>query len=226
MLPHGYEGQGPEHSSARIERFLQLCADNNIQVVQPTNSAQIFHVLRRQMIRPFRKPLVIFTPKSLLRNKDASSPLSDLATSHFLPVIGEQDENVVAADVKRVLVCSGKVYYDLVHARTDTGRTDVAILRVEQLYPFAHKAFQTELQKYSTAREIVWVQDEPQNQGAWFYVQHHLYENMAEGQRLGYSGRVASGSPAVGYLAKHQEQQKALIEAALAAKFKGYMFTK
>ncbi|TCT03385.1 2-oxoglutarate dehydrogenase E1 component [Paralcaligenes ureilyticus] len=226
MLPHGYEGQGPEHSSARIERFLQLCADNNIQVVQPTNSAQIFHVLRRQMIRPFRKPLVIFTPKSLLRNKDATSPLSDLATSHFLPVIGEQDENIVAADVKRVLVCSGKVYYDLVHARTEGSRSDVAILRVEQLYPFAHKAFQAELQKYSAAREVVWVQDEPQNQGAWFYVQHHLYENMAEGQRLGYAGRVASGSPAVGYLAKHQEQQKALIEAALAAKFKGYMLTK
>ncbi|MEO6985282.1 MAG: 2-oxoglutarate dehydrogenase E1 component [Paralcaligenes sp.] len=226
MLPHGYEGQGPEHSSARIERFLQLCADNNIQVVQPTNSAQIFHLLRRQMIRPFRKPLVIFTPKSLLRNKDATSPLSDLATSHFLPVIGEQDESIAAADVKRVLVCSGKVYYDLVHARGEASRTDVAILRVEQLYPFAHKAFQAELQKYPAAREIIWAQDEPQNQGAWFYVQHHVYENMAEGQRLGYAGRVASGSPAVGYMAKHQEQQKALIEAALAVKFKGYMFTK
>jgi 2-oxoglutarate dehydrogenase E1 component len=226
LLPHGYEGQGPEHSSARIERFLQLCADNNIQVVQPTNGAQIFHVLRRQMIRPFRKPLVIFTPKSLLRNKDATSPLSDLVTSQFLPVIGEQDESIQADEVKRVLVCSGKVYYDLVHARTEAGRTDTAILRIEQLYPFAHKAFQAELQKYSKAKEIVWVQDEPQNQGPWFYIQHHLYENMAEGQRLGYAGRAASASPAVGYLAKHQEQQKALLEAALAPKFKGYMLTK
>jgi len=225
MLPHGYEGQGPEHSSARIERFLQLCADNNMQVVQPTNGAQIFHVLRRQMIRPFRKPLVIFTPKSLLRNKDATSPLSDLE-GQFQLVIGEQDETIDPAAVKRVLVCSGKVYYDLVHARADAGRSDLAILRVEQLYPFAHKAFQAELQKYVNAKEIVWVQDEPQNQGPWFYIQHHLYENMMEGQRLGYAGRSASASPAVGYLAKHQEQQRNLLEQAMAAKFKGFMLTK
>ncbi len=226
MLPHGYEGQGPEHSSARIERFLQLCADNNIQVVQPTNGAQIFHVLRRQMIRPFRKPLIILTPKSLLRNKDATSPLSDLANSHFLPVIGEQHDDIDPASVSRVLVCSGKVYYDIVNARKEAGRTDVAVLRVEQLYPFAHKSFQAELQKYPNAKEIVWVQDEPQNQGPWFYVQHHLYENMAEGQRLGYAGRAASASPAVGYLAKHQEQQRNLLEQALAPKFKSFMLTK
>lgn len=221
MLPHGYEGQGPEHSSARIERFLQLCADNNIQAVQPTNASQIFHLLRRQMIRPFRKPLVIFTPKSLLRNKDATSPLSDLATGTFLPVIGETNAAIDPANVKRVLVCSGKVYYDIVNARTERNRNDVAIVRIEQLYPFAHKAFQAELQKYSNAKEIIWVQDEPQNQGPWFYVQHHLYENMSEGQRLGYAGRPASASPAVGYMAKHQEQQKALIEQAFAEKFKG-----
>ncbi|NYT38375.1 2-oxoglutarate dehydrogenase E1 component [Allopusillimonas soli] len=226
MLPHGYEGQGPEHSSARVERFLQLCADNNMQVVQPTNGAQIFHVLRRQMIRPFRKPLVIFTPKSLLRNKAATSPLEDLATGQFLPVIGEQDANIDAAAVKRLVVCSGKVYYDLVHAREEAGRKDVAILRVEQLYPFAHKSFQAEMQKYPNAREVVWTQDEPQNQGPWFYVQHHLYENMAEGQKLGYAGRAASASPAVGYLAKHQEQQRALLEQALAPRFKGFMLTK
>ncbi|MDS1142143.1 2-oxoglutarate dehydrogenase E1 component [Pusillimonas sp. SM2304] len=226
MLPHGYEGQGPEHSSARIERFLQLCADNNIQVVQPTNGSQIFHLLRRQMIRPFRKPLVILTPKSLLRNKDATSPLSDLANSQFLPVIGEQDETIDAAGVKRVLVCSGKVYYDIVNARREAGRSDVAVLRVEQLYPFAHKSFQAELQKYTNAKEIVWVQDEPQNQGPWFYIQHHLYENVAEGQRLGYAGRAASASPAVGYLAKHQEQQRNLLEQALAPKFKSFMLTK
>jgi len=227
MLPHGYEGQGPEHSSARIERFLQLCADNNMQVVQPSNGAQIFHVLRRQMIRAFRKPLILFTPKSLLRNKDATSPLADLATGgQFLPVIGEQDEVIDPAAVKRVVVCSGKVYYDLVHARTEAGRNDVAIVRIEQLYPFAHKAFQAELQKYTNAKEIVWAQDEPQNQGPWFYVQHHLYENMSEGQKLGYAGRSASASPAVGYLAKHQEQQKALLEQAMAGKFKGFMLTK
>ncbi len=226
MLPHGYEGQGPEHSSARIERFLQLCADNNIQVVQPTNGAQIFHVLRRQMIRPFRKPLVIMTPKSLLRNKDATSPLKDLAEGQFMPVIGEHDESIDASAVKRVLVCSGKVYYDLMHARKEQERNDVAIIRVEQLYPFAHKSFQAELQKYGNAKEVIWVQDEPQNQGAWFYVQHHIYENMAEGQKLGYSGRPASASPAVGYLAKHQEQQKALIESAFGPRGKSFMLTK
>src|SRR5690606_7002699 len=128
MLPHGYEGQGPEHSSARIERFLQLCADNNMQLVQPTNGAQIYHVLRRQMIRPFRKPLVIFTPKSLLRNKAATSPLEDLAEGGFQLVIGEVDPEIVPSEVKRVQLCSGKVYYDLVQARAELGRKDVAIL--------------------------------------------------------------------------------------------------
>ncbi|WP_323017213.1 2-oxoglutarate dehydrogenase E1 component [Castellaniella sp.] len=226
MLPHGYEGQGPEHSSARIERFLQLCADNNMQVVQPTNGAQIFHVLRRQMIRQFRKPLVILTPKSLLRNKSATSSLDDLATGTFQPVMGEANADIVPADVQRVLVCSGRVYYDLVHARDEQGRKDVAILRIEQLYPFAHKSFQTELQKYENAKELVWVQDEPQNQGPWFYVQHHLYENMNDGQKLGYAGRQASASPAVGYMAKHQEQQRALIEQAFAPKLKSFSLIK
>lgn len=226
MLPHGYEGQGPEHSSGRIERFLQLCADNNMQVVQPTNGAQIYHVLRRQMIRPFRKPLVIMTPKSLLRHKDATSSLEDLATGGFLPVLGDQDQNLVASEVKRVIVCSGRVYYDLMHARTERETKDVAILRIEQLYPFAHKAFQAELQKYPNAKEVVWVQDEPQNQGPWFYVQHHIYENMSEGQRLGYAGRAASASPAVGYMAKHQEQLRALIEQAFAPKLKSFSLIK
>jgi 2-oxoglutarate dehydrogenase E1 component len=226
MLPHGYEGQGPEHSSARIERFLQLCADNNMQVVQPTTAAQIFHVLRRQMIRQFRKPLVILTPKSLLRNKDAGSPLTELANASFRTVIGEVDESINPTAVKRVLACSGKVYYDLVHGRKERGLDNVAIVRVEQLYPFPHKAFETELRKYSKATEVIWVQDEPQNQGPWFYVQHHLYENMSEGQKLAYAGRPASASPAVGYLSKHQEQQKALVEQALAPKYKGFMLTK
>jgi 2-oxoglutarate dehydrogenase E1 component len=225
MLPHGYEGQGPEHSSARIERFLQLCADNNIQVVQPTSAAQIFHLLRRQMIRQFRKPLVILTPKSLLRNKDAGSPLKDLSSGRFSSIIGEVDDKIKAASVKRVLACSGKVYYDLVNGRRERGADNVAIMRVEQLYPFAHKTYESELRKYPNATEVVWVQDEPQNQGPWFYVQHHLYENMSAGQKLGYSGRPASASPAVGYLAKHQEQQKALVEQAFG-KFKSFVLTK
>ncbi|QDQ86767.1 2-oxoglutarate dehydrogenase E1 component [Alcaligenaceae bacterium SJ-26] len=225
LLPHGYEGQGPEHSSARIERYLQLCADNNMQVVQPTNGAQIFHLLRRQMIRPFRKPLVVFTPKSLLRNKDAGVPLSQLAEGQFQPIIGETDKAIKATAVKRVLVCSGKVYYDLVNARKERDLKDVAIVRVEQLYPFAHKTFETVLGKYSKATEIVWVQDEPQNQGPWFYVQHHIYQNMKAGQKLAYAGRAASSSPAVGYLAKHLEQQKALIEQAFS-RLKGFSLTK
>jgi 2-oxoglutarate dehydrogenase E1 component len=225
MLPHGYEGQGPEHSSARMERFLQLCADNNIQVVQPTSAAQIFHLLRRQMIRQFRKPLVIMTPKSLLRNKDAGSPLKELASSRFRPVIGEVDDTINPAQVKRVLVCSGKVYYDLVHARAERKANNVAILRVEQLYPFAHKLYSTELEKYPKATEVVWVQDEPQNQGPWFYVEHHLYENLGKGQKLAYAGRPASASPAVGYLAKHLEQQKALVEQAFG-RIKTFALTK
>jgi 2-oxoglutarate dehydrogenase E1 component len=225
MLPHGYEGQGPEHSSARIERFLQLCADNNIQVVQPTSAAQIFHLLRRQMVRQFRKPLVILTPKSLLRNKDAGSPMSDLSSGRFRPIIAEVDDKINAASVKRVLVCSGKVYYDLINGRKERKDNTVAIIRAEQLYPFAHKTFEAELRKYPKATEVVWVQDEPQNQGSWFYVQHHLYQNMSSGQKLGYAGRVASASPAVGYLAKHLEQQKALVEQAFG-KFKSFMLTK
>ncbi|AFZ82616.1 2-oxoglutarate dehydrogenase E1 component [Candidatus Kinetoplastidibacterium crithidiae] len=220
MLPHGYEGQGPEHSSGRIERFLQLCSDNNMQVVQPTAASQIFHLLRRQMIRPFRKPLVIFTPKSLLRNKDASSPLLDLSEGSFKMVIPEVDANINPKSVKRLLACSGKVYYDLVNSRKERSLDNVAIIRVEQLYPFAHKSFEAELQKYPNLSEIIWVQDEPQNQGPWYYIQHHLYENMKEGQKLGYAGRTASASPAVGYLAKHQEQQKNLVDQAFAQKFK------
>jgi len=228
LLPHGYEGQGPEHSSARIERFLQLCADNNIQVVQPTNAAQIFHVLRRQMIRPFRKPLVVFTPKSLLRNKDAGSPLRHLSEGKFLPVLGEMDPAIRAnaRAVKRVLVCSGKVYYDLVNARRDRKADHIAIVRIEQLYPFAHKAFAAELRRYPNATEVIWVQDEPQNQGPWLYIEHHLYQNMKAGQKLGYAGRPASASPAVGYMAKHIEQQKALIEQAFASRYKGFALAK
>jgi 2-oxoglutarate dehydrogenase E1 component len=214
LLPHGYEGQGPEHSSARIERFLQLCADHNMQVVQPTTPAQIFHLLRRQMIRLFRKPLIVATPKSLLRHKEAVSDLSELAKGSFQPVLGEVDEAIDAKKVKRVVACSGRVYYDLVAHRREAKANDVAIIRIEQLYPFAHKQFEAEMKKYDNATEVVWVQDEPQNQGPWFYIEHHLKEGMKDGQKLAYSGRPASASPAVGYYAKHYEQQKALVEGA------------
>ncbi|MFN5097167.1 2-oxoglutarate dehydrogenase E1 component [Limnohabitans sp.] len=224
MLPHGYEGQGPEHSSARVERFMQLAADTNMQLVQPTTASQIFHVLRRQMVRDLRKPLVIFTPKSLLRNKDATSPVSEFTKGSFQTVIGET-KDLKAEKVKRVIACSGKVYYDLVKNRETKGADDVAIIRVEQLYPFPHKAFAAELKKYPNATDVVWCQDEPQNQGAWFFIQHNIHENMQSGQRLGYAGRAASASPAVGYSHLHQDQQKALIEAAFA-KLKGFVLTK
>jgi 2-oxoglutarate dehydrogenase E1 component len=227
MLPHGYEGQGPEHSSARIERFMQLAADTNMQLVQPTTASQIFHVLRRQMVRNLRKPLIIFTPKSLLRNKDATSPLSEFTKGGFQTVIPEQNADMVknAAKVKRIIACSGKVYYDLVKKREEMGSKDVAIIRVEQLYPFPHKAFGAEVKRYGNATDIVWCQDEPQNQGAWFFVQHNIHENMLEGQKLGYAGRAASASPAVGYAHLHQDQQKNLVEAAFA-KLKGFILTK
>jgi 2-oxoglutarate dehydrogenase E1 component len=227
MLPHGYEGQGPEHSSARLERFMQLAADTNMQIVQPTTAAQIFHVLRRQMVRNLRKPLVLFTPKSLLRNKDATSTLNEFTKGGFQTVIGELSAEVVAAaaKVKRVIACSGKVYYDLVKKREEKGLNDVAIVRVEQLYPFPHKALSAEIKKFPNATEVVWCQDEPQNQGAWFFVQHNIHENMLDGQRLGYAGRAASASPAVGYAHLHQDQQKALIDAAFG-KLKGFTLTK
>jgi len=224
MLPHGYEGQGPEHSSARLERFMQLSADTNMQVVQPTTASQIFHILRRQMVRNLRKPLIIMTPKSLLRAKDAASPLSEFTKGNFQTVIPE-NKDLKADKVKRIVACSGKVYYDLARKREEKGIDDVVLLRVEQLYPFPHKAFSTELRKYPNATDIVWCQDEPQNQGAWFFVQHYIHENMTEGQKLGYSGRAASASPAAGYSHLHQEQQKVLVDGAFA-KLKGFVLTK
>ncbi|MEO5795909.1 MAG: 2-oxoglutarate dehydrogenase E1 component [Rhodoferax sp.] len=227
MLPHGYEGQGPEHSSARLERFMQLSADTNMQVVQPTTASQIFHLLRRQMVRNLRKPLVIMTPKSLLRAKDAASPLSEFTKGVFQTIIPENKEeiNKKADKVKRIVACSGKVYYDLAKKREEKGADDVVILRVEQLYPFPHKAFAAEVKKYPNVTEMVWCQDEPQNQGAWFFVQHYLHENMVEGQKLGYSGRAASASPAAGYSHLHQDQQKSLVDGAFG-KLKGFVLTK
>jgi 2-oxoglutarate dehydrogenase E1 component len=225
MLPHGYEGQGPEHSSARLERFMQLAADNNMQVCQPTSASQIFHLLRRQMVRQFRKPLVIMTPKSLLRAKDATSPLSEFTKGEFRTVIGPQKAEVEGDKVKRVICCSGKVAYELMKQRDAKKAFDVAVVRIEQLYPFPHKAFAAEMKRFPNATEIVWCQDEPQNQGAWFFIQHQLHENMGEGQKLGYAGRAPSASPAVGYSHLHQEQQKALLDQAFG-KLKGFVLTK
>jgi 2-oxoglutarate dehydrogenase E1 component len=203
---------------------MQLAADANMQIVQPTTASQIFHVLRRQMVRNLRKPLIIFTPKSLLRNKDATSPLSEFTKGVFQTVIPES-KALKADKVKRLVACSGKVYYDLVKKREEKGIDDVAIIRIEQLYPFPHKAFGAELKKYPNATDIVWCQDEPQNQGAWFFIQHNIHENMTDGQRLGYSGRAASASPAVGYAHLHLEQQKALVEGAFG-KLKGFVLSK
>ncbi|HYL18344.1 MAG TPA: 2-oxoglutarate dehydrogenase E1 component [Burkholderiales bacterium] len=214
MLPHGFEGQGPEHSSARLERFLQLCADYNMQIVVPSTPAQMFHVLRRQMVRTFRKPLIIFSPKSMLRHKESVSSLEDLATGRFQPVIGETD-NINPDDVKRIAFCSGKVYYDLRAARRERGISDIAIVRLEQLYPFPHDEFKAQIDRFAKAKEIVWCQEEPGNQGAWHRIQHYLLRHLLPTQRLSYALRPSSASPAVGYLALHNEQQKAVMDAAL-----------
>jgi 2-oxoglutarate dehydrogenase E1 component len=213
LLPHGYEGQGPEHSSARLERYLQLCAEHNIQVCVPSNAAQIFHLLRRQMLRPFRKPLVVMTPKSLLRKKEAASSIQDLANGSFQTVIPDTT-TVDEKGVKRIVACCGKVYYDLATKRIEMQRNDVAIIRVEQLYPFPHKQFKAEIDRYPGAAEVVWCQEEPQNQGAWYQTAHYLRENMREGQKLYFAGRPASASPAGGYMARHNERQKTLVEQA------------
>jgi 2-oxoglutarate dehydrogenase E1 component len=213
FLPHGYEGQGPEHSSARLERYLQLCAEHNIQVCVPSTAAQVFHLLRRQMLRPFRKPLVVMTPKSLLRKKEASSPIEELANGSFQTVIPDTT-TVDPKGVKRIIACCGKVYYDLVFKRTELQRADVAIIRVEQLYPFPHKQFEAEMKRYPNAAEVVWCQEEPQNQGAWYQTAHYFRENMREDQKLYYAGRAASAAPASGYAQRHAETQKALIDQA------------
>ncbi|HZS80400.1 MAG TPA: 2-oxoglutarate dehydrogenase E1 component, partial [Herbaspirillum sp.] len=175
--------------------------------------------------RMFRKPLIIMTPKSLLRNKSASSPLSDLARGSFQTVIPEQDDKIDAKKVKRIIACSGKVYYDLLNARKERAQFDTAIIRVEQLYPFPHKAFAAVLKQFPNFQELVWTQDEPQNQGAWLQIQCNIFENLTEGKKLAYAGRPASASPAVGYYDKHYAQQKALIDSALS-KLKGFVLTK
>jgi 2-oxoglutarate dehydrogenase E1 component len=217
MLPHGYEGQGPEHSSGRIERYLQLCAEYNIQVCVPSTPAQMFHLLRRQMIRPLRKPLVIMSPKSLLRHKESVSSLEDVAYGSFQNIIPDA-EKLDLRNVRRIIACSGRVYYDLLAYRRKNKIEDAAIIRVEQLYPFPHDDFQAEVNRYAQAKDIVWCQEEPGNQGAWHRIQHYLLRHMRPDQVLGYALRPSSASPAAGYLAKHNVQQNELIAAAFREK--------
>ena len=215
FLPHGFEGQGPEHSSARLERFLQLCAEHNIQVVVPSTAAQLFHMIRRQSIRKTRKPLIVMMPKSLLRKKEATSSMEDLANGKFEVVIGEV-EKLSAKKVKRLVFCSGKVYYDIVAERAKREIDDIAVLRIEQLYPFPHEEFRAQIAMYPNAKSVVWAQEEPGNQGAWHRIQHYLQREMRDDQKLSYALRPSSASPAVGYLSKHTEQQKELVNAALS----------
>jgi len=216
FLPHGYDGQGPEHSSARLERYMQLCAEENMQVCYPTTPAQMFHLLRRQVLRPYRKPLIVMSPKSLLRHKLSVSPIADFSTGAFQPVIDEIDALEKSA-VRRVLICSGKVYFDLLEARRENGLTDTAILRLEQLYPFPKDEISQLLQAYTAAEEIVWVQEEPRNQGAWFMLLSTRYLGgcCPGGQTLACIARPYSASPAVGYMSLHLEQQHAIITEAL-----------
>ncbi|WP_092843762.1 2-oxoglutarate dehydrogenase E1 component [Modicisalibacter xianhensis] len=221
LLPHGYEGQGPEHSSARLERFLQLCAEHNMQVCVPTTPAQIFHLLRRQVIRPLRKPLVIMSPKSLLRHKEATSTLEELANGRFQMVLEDQGK-LDASKVKRVVLCAGKVYYDLAAYRAENEREDTAVLRVEQLYPFPKDELFEAIKDYTNLEQVVWCQEEPLNQGAWYQSQHHMrvVADMFKeglGRELKFAGRPASAAPAAGYMSVHVEQQRQLVEDAFNA---------
>ena len=215
LLPHGYEGQGPEHSSARLERYLQLCAQQNIQVCVPSTPAQAYHMLRRQAIRKMRRPLVAITPKSLLRHPLAVSSLEELIEGEFQNVIGETDSNIHAQKVKRVVMCSGKVYYDLLEQRRQNEQTDVAIIRIEQLYPFPYEEMKKVLEPYAHVKDFVWCQEEPQNQGAWYCSKHNFEASIPEKAKLTYAGRPASASPAVGYTSLHTQQQKQLVDDAL-----------
>jgi len=218
LLPHGYEGQGPEHSSARLERFLQMCAEHNVQVCVPTTPAQIFHMLRRQAIRPLRRPLIVMSPKSLLRHKQATSTLEELADGQFQTVIGETDD-LDPAKVRRVVLCAGKVYYELRDARRERGIDDIAIIRLEQLYPFPEEELYQQIAQYPNIVDAVWCQECPMNQGAWYSSQHHMRRVLfrhAPSVYLRYVGREASAAPAAGYLALHVAQQEAFINEALA----------
>ncbi|WP_345860882.1 2-oxoglutarate dehydrogenase E1 component [Shewanella algae] len=217
LLPHGYEGQGPEHSSARLERFLQLCANHNMQVCVPSTPAQVYHMLRRQVVRPMRRPLVVMSPKSLLRHPLAVSSMDELANGQFQNVIGEID-SLDAAKVDRVVFCSGKVYYELLERRRKENIDNVALVRVEQLYPFPHEEMATALKDYQHVTDFVWCQEEPQNQGAWYCSQHHFWAAIPKGAQLSYAGRDASAAPACGYPELHTHQQESLITSALKLK--------
>jgi 2-oxoglutarate dehydrogenase E1 component len=214
FLPHGYEGQGPEHSSARLERFLQLCAEYNIQVCVPSTPAQMFHMLRRQMVRPLRKPLIIMTPKSLLRHPLSVSRLEELAGGGFKTIIDDIDDPEASA-VTRVVLCSGKVYFDLLKARREAKINAVAIVRLEQMYPFPSEEYEAILRKYENAREIVWCQEEPQNQGGWYQIRHRLQAPLGPKDELLYAGRGGAAAPATGISSLHEQQQKNLVTAAL-----------
>ncbi|XSG86267.1 MAG: 2-oxoglutarate dehydrogenase E1 component [Methylohalobius sp. ZOD2] len=214
FLPHGYEGQGPEHSSARLERFLQLCAEDNMQVCIPTTPAQIFHLLRRQMIRPYRKPLIVLTPKSLLRHRQAVSSLEELSRGHFQLVIDEID-GIDRKKTRRAILCAGKIYYELLESRRREELDNIAILRLEQFYPFPGKALQDALSHYPNLQELVWCQEEPQNQGAWYQIRHRFLQVIPSGVKLIYVGRPPAAAPAEGTFPMHVEQQRAIIDAAL-----------
>ena len=215
FLPHGYEGQGPEHSSARLERFLQLCAEYNMQVCVPSTPAQMFHMLRRQMLRSLRKPLIVMTPKSLLRHPLSVSPLQELASGRFWNIIDEIDD-IQPAEVTRVVLCSGKVYVDLLKARREAKITHIAIARIEQLYPFPNDEYEALLRRYPNAVEYVWCQEEPQNQGSWYQIRHRLQAGLGRQQELLYSGRPGAAAPATGISTLHEEQQRNLVQAALS----------
>ena len=217
FLPHGYDGQGPEHSSARLERFLQLCARENMQVCQPSTPAQMFHMLRRQVIRPYRKPLIVMSPKSLLRHKLSTSTLDKVTRGGFKLVIDEIDDNIVKEDVTRLLICSGKVYYDLLEARRGNEVGNTTIIRLEQLFPFPQKEMKRVIDSYPNATEVVWVQEEPKNQGGWYYMQSRgtMIGCLSKQHVFGYAGRIYSASPAVGSLGLHLAQQKKLVDDAL-----------
>jgi 2-oxoglutarate dehydrogenase E1 component len=214
MLPHGYEGQGPEHSSARLERYLQLCAQHNMQVCVPSTPAQIFHLLRKQMHMTCRTPLIIMTPKSLLRHRLAISGIEDLTEGQFATVIPEIDD-MDDDKIRRIILCSGKVYYDLLEKRRQDERDDVIIIRLEQLYPFPELVLNKELRRYRNAIDLVWCQEEPKNQGAWYSSQHHIRTLLPDGIELHYAGRPFSAAPAVGHMSLHIKQLHELIDAAL-----------
>jgi len=216
FLPHGYEGAGPEHSSARIERFLQLCADYNMQVCVPATPVQMYYLLRRQLIRPYRKPLIMFTPKSLLRHKESVSPLEEFANDRFRPVNEDWDDREIDPEkVERVIFCSGKVFYDLRAARREQGVPNLPLVRIAQLYPFPHDDFRAQIERYKSATEIVWCQEEPRNQGAWRHIQHYLVRHLLPHQKIFYAGRESSASPAPGYKQLHDKQQRELVEQAI-----------